>query len=357
MENLSAVYSTVSLQVTFARASPSETRLPGASLNSSRKDYRQTFLNIKSFEMENSLTGWLKPASKDRLNLGSPKPTPASKRKRSSDGGSNIESTKKQKPTKKAALKKTTSGGKGAEQSYKKIIADVDKKVNSLDARVKKMGPNSRSVTSDDYAEAMVELVEDIESLSAMDARLALNGLLYIGRHAHGDRMKFLNSGRLRLANDMVQWKREKKKSGCGGTKEPFAELDDLMLSIFADLKIPSANSTNDSSLPKVPHCWTPADADVGVFKTGRPNKQQRGQIDRQKASWMKERKVAAKERREKVEDWITNAIEELEGERVAIKDYGLDGNFEKSIAKLVELKTGETSGSGDEGHDVLEQV
>jgi hypothetical protein len=100
--------------------------------------------------MQNSLTGWLKSASKDKLNAPNPKPTPASKRKRSSaDEASNTESAKKQKPTKKAAPKKAPSGSKGAEQLYKKLIADVDKKVNSLDARVKKMGPNSRSVTSD----------------------------------------------------------------------------------------------------------------------------------------------------------------------------------------------------------------
>jgi hypothetical protein len=132
--------------------------------------------------------------------------------------------------------------------------------------------------------------------------------------------------------------------SGYGGTEEPFEALDDLMLSIIPHLKIPSTGSANDPSLPKVPHRWTLADADVGVFKTGRPNKQQRGQIDRQKASWMTERNAVAKERREKVEDWITNAIEELKGERDAIKGYGLDGYFEKSITKLEELDSGRTS-------------
>jgi hypothetical protein len=81
----------------------------------------------------------------------------------------------------------------------------------------------------------------------------------------------------------------------------------------------------------------------VGVFKTGRPNKQQRGQIDRQKASWVKERNTVARDRREKAEDWISSAIEELKSERDAIKDYGLDGYFAKSIAKLEELNTGRT--------------
>lgn len=69
------------------------------------------------------------------------------------------------------------------------------------------------------------------------------------------------------------------------------------------------------------------------VFKTGRPNKQQRGQIERQRATWIKERNKAAR-----------NAIEELEGEHNAIQDYGLEGYFKNSIVKLKELLDGEDS-------------
>jgi hypothetical protein len=64
-----------------------------------------------------------------------------------------------------------------------------------------------------------------------------------------------------------------------------------------------------DEGLPEVRHRWTTADAEVGVFKTGRPNKQQRGQIERQKAKWIKERFEEARRRREKVGDWVGNAI------------------------------------------------
>jgi hypothetical protein len=94
---------------------------------------------------------------------------------------------------------------------------------------------------------------------------------------------------------------------------------------------------------------------EVGEFKTGRPNKQQRGQIERQKAQWIKERNIEARVRREKVEDWISNAIEELKGEHAAIAPYGLDGYFKKSIQRLEELKGGKNvvpnvAGDGEKG-------
>jgi hypothetical protein len=77
------------------------------------------------------------------------------------------------------------------------------------------------------------------------------------------------------------------------------------------------------------------------VFKTGRPNKQQRGQIERQKAKWIKERDEEARKRREKVGDWIGNAIEELKGEQAAIEGYGLDGYFKRSVVRLEGLRDG----------------
>jgi hypothetical protein len=284
----------------------------------------------------NSLQGWLKPASATTINATKP-PSPApQKRKRtaitapvdSPDSESDTQSTKKQKvikksTVKKAPTKKAPTGNKAAEQLYKKIIGDVDKKVSGLDARVKKMGPNSRAITSDTYAEAMVNFAKDVRKLMALDARFAFNLLLYIGPHAHGD---------LEASFGM---------SGYGGTEGPFEELDEVMLEVIA-LRDDIPSSSNDHvSLPEVRHRWTRDDAEVGEFKTGRPNKQQRGQIERQKAEWIKERNIEARARREKVEDWISNAIEELKGEQAAISPYGLEGYFKKSISRLEEPKGG----------------
>ena len=88
----------------------------------------------------------------------------------------------------------------------------------------------------------------------------------------------------------------------------------------------------------------------MGELKTGRPNKRQRGQIERQRAAWTKSRNVKARERREKVKDWVSNAVEELKEDQAYIAAYGLEGYCNNSIAKLEELKSG---GSGtNEGGD-----
>jgi hypothetical protein len=189
------------------------------------------------------------------------------------------------------------------------------------------MGPNSRTVTSDTYAEDMVKFIKDVRKLMEMGqegARFAFNLLLYIGPHAHGDLEASI------------------KMCGFGESEGPYAELDEVMLEVIALRDdVPSGSSNNDVDLPEVRHRWTREDAEVGEFKTGRPNKQQRGQIERQRAKWIKERNIEARARREKVEDWISNAIGELKEEQADIGRYGLDGYFKKSIARLEELGSG----------------
>ncbi|KAE9365663.1 hypothetical protein N431DRAFT_563508 [Stipitochalara longipes BDJ] len=191
--------------------------------------------------------------------------------------------------------KESTRGKESCGTAVQEIIGDVDKKVSSLDARVRKNGPNSAAVNSDHYAGAMVRFIKDIEKLKAMGpdgVRCAFNATLYIGPHAHGD---------LEISYKM---------SGYGGTERPFADMDDTMLGIIGlrdDLDC--AGKNEGVELPEVRHRWTTNDAEVGVFKTGKPNKQQRGQIERQKAKWVKERFKEARKRREKVRDWVRNAF------------------------------------------------
>jgi hypothetical protein len=237
--------------------------------------------------------------------------------------------TKKAKtPAAKSAAKKAPEGKNAAEQLYKKIIASVDKKVSSLDAQVKKNGPNSAAITSDHYADTMVKFIKDIEKLMAMGpdgARYAFNAILYIGPHAHGDLE--------------ASW----KMSGYGGTEGPFAELDDIMCDIIGLREdLDCAGKDDGVELLEVRHRWTIKDAEVGVFKTGRPNKQQRGQIERQKATWIKERFEEARKRREAAQDWIANAIQELTEEGTDIERYGLERYFKKSLARLEELRGGD---------------
>ena len=93
------------------------------------------------------------------------------------------------------------------------------------------------------------------------------------------------------------------------------------------------------------------ADGDVGEFKTGRPNKQQYGQLQRQKLAWENERREEKRERRESVDDWVTVALQDLKEERDYLAEYGVEKYFPKSIARLEELLGSETNaaaGAGD---------
>jgi hypothetical protein len=60
----------------------------------------------------------------------------------------------------------------------------------------------------------------------------------------------------------------------------------------------------------------------------------------RQKQKWMKERSDKARERREIVKDWGSNALVELIEERDHVDQFGMEGYFTKSIARLQELNS-----------------
>jgi hypothetical protein len=211
------------------------------------------------------------------------------------------------------------------EQAYKKAIAEVDKKVKSLNAKVKRQGPNSRSGTSDTYSAAMVKFLPEATKLSAVDeqgVRCAFNLLLHLAWNAYGD----INASF--------------KMSGYGGHERTYPLMDEQMMKIIELLAATTDPRTSPNPPVIVPHRWTDEDAEVGEFKTGRPNKQQRNQIARQHEEYDKERNDLARERRETTTgmEWINNAIGELTESRDYIKGYGHDGFFTKSIARLEEL-------------------
>jgi hypothetical protein len=79
----------------------------------------------------------------------------------------------------------------------------------------------------------------------------------------------------------------------------------------------------------------------VGGFKTGRPNKQQKVQLDRHRAEWNRDRCMQLRDRREKRSGWIGNAVVEIEDDRKELEEMGLEGYFEKSLVRMKELKTG----------------
>ena len=317
------------------------------------------FMSEKSFKYnmakQRGLRGWLQapsPAPSESSNT-----TKATKRKRgpaerpetlqsfptdldllsSAEEASDVEerprkkagTEKKKKPTEKTAGPKKQKA-KTAQQTYASIIDKIDKKVRELDRKCKAQGPNGRMYNSDNYAKAMANFLPEVTELSNMDdggVKLAFNLMLYLGEHVHGDFYMCVKMG------------------GYGGSERPYKELDEVMLGLLERRKDEATENgvhkaPEATSLPTVPHRWTEADADVGVFKTGRPNKQQRNQIVRQREEWTKERSKKARERREITKDWVGNALLELTDQRDFLADYGLDGYFIKSIARLKELKS-----------------
>jgi hypothetical protein len=93
-------------------------------------------------------------------------------------------------------------------------------------------------------------------------ARFAFNAMLDIDPHAHGDLE--------------ASW----KMSGYGGTEGPFMDLDDTMCDIVVPREdVDCARKDGGVELPAVRPRWAFKDAEVGLFKTGRLNKQQRDRL------------------------------------------------------------------------------
>lgn len=195
------------------------------------------------------------------------------------------------------------------------------------------MGPNSRAITTDTYADKSLKHLEPVKELEKRDGGLvsAFNLMLYVADASHAD------------CNTSV------KMCGYGDSEEPFGILDAQLLDLI-EKRHAQAPAMRQDELPTVPKRWTKSDADVGVFKTGRPNKQQYGQIERQGLEWEKDRREKKSERRETVDDWVAVALQDLEVERDYLKQYGVDKYFPKSIDRLKELMGSESSPAAVEG-------
>lgn len=84
------------------------------------------------------------------------------------------------------------------------------------------------------------------------------------------------------------------KMSGYGESEYPFSvciqQLD------LIDKRNTQSSAARQENLPTVPKRWTRQDVEVGMFKTGRPNKQQDSQLERQKLDWEKDRREKRRE-------------------------------------------------------------
>ncbi|EME83174.1 uncharacterized protein MYCFIDRAFT_174653 [Pseudocercospora fijiensis CIRAD86] len=76
------------------------------------------------------------------------------------------------------------------------------------------------------------------------------------------------------------------------------------------------------------------------LLKTGRPNKAQRKEMFNQRYDWEEDRREQRLERRLECGDWISIALSDLKENRHYLDQYGVEGFFKDSIAKLQELDT-----------------
>lgn len=195
------------------------------------------------------------------------------------------------------------------------------------------MSPNSRAISTDTYADKSLKFLKPVKELEKMDGGLvpAFNLAMYVAEASH------------------TNCDTTSKMSGYGESEYPFGVLDEQILELIEKRNTQSP-AKRQAELPTVPKRWTRQDADVGVFKTGRPNKQQYGQMERQKLDWEKDRREKRSGRRETVDDWVAVALQDLVEERDYLEQYGVEKYFPKSIERLNELmksgdKTAEAEG------------
>ncbi|TIA31010.1 hypothetical protein D6C79_09530 [Aureobasidium pullulans] len=219
-------------------------------------------------------------------------------------------------------------------KTYKDAIKALETALKSLDAKVRKMSPNSRTITTDTYADMASKHLKAVNALEKMDKGLvyAFNMAMAVADASHTD-------------CDTTP-----KMGGFGDSEGPFGEMDGMLVGLIERRNV-EGSAKRQEGLPAVRKRWTRADGDVGEFKTGRPNKQQYGQLQRQKLAWENERREEKRERRESVDDWVTVALQDLKEERDYLAEYGVEKYFPKSIARLEELLGSEANtaaGAGD---------
>ena len=143
------------------------------------------------------------------------------------------------------------------------------------------------------------------------------------------------------------------KMCGFVDSEDEYEKMDRVMLDVIerlAEHEKDNQKDTSDGSASQTPSApplsdkdvhWDRAlHADVGEFKTGRPNKKQRAQLAKQKGAWEKERLRRRQERREDSQGMtlLELGLRQLKEDRDEIKDFGLRGYFTQSIERLERL-------------------
>ncbi|KXT05763.1 hypothetical protein AC578_1068 [Pseudocercospora eumusae] len=204
-----------------------------------------------------------------------------------------------------------------AKKMFEKAVQETEKKVSALDKRVKAMGGNSTSITIEHYADNAAQQLKVVTALAKVDQNLAFNLTVFLGDAAATDLDATI------------------KMCGYGDHEAYFERLDDALLPLIANRKVPKEKL---GELPEVPHRWTRDDAQVGIFKTGWPNKAQRKEMVNQKHGWEGDRREQRLKRRLECDDWVSVALSDLVENRDYLDQYGVKGFFKDSIARLQEM-------------------
>lgn len=153
--------------------------------------------------------------------------------------------------------------------------------------------PNTKAISIANYAQLAAKQLKVLPSLSVTEG---VDFMLYLASVT---------------ATDM-----DVKFGMCGyegQCEKPFARLDAALLALLEKRPLPEEKV---DELPKTSSRWTQKDADVGEFKTERPNKQQRNQMDNQRIEWERSRREAKMQRRLNCNDWVSVALVDLKEER-----------------------------------------
>lgn len=192
----------------------------------------------------------------------------------------------------------------------------------------------------------MCRFLPKVKTLREESIPAAFNLLLDIGEHAYGDLDACCKAG------------------GFGETKKPYKAMDSLLVDLITARKEEAqpggdVNDDNndddggnaDKSGPSGGNfVLEPSTGDLdgdekrildrlAAEKKKRPNKQERGWLDRAHRDDLKAMFETRRERREEAEDWAGNALNDLVETEKRISAYGVEGYFRESIALLASMK------------------
>ncbi|XXG95016.1 hypothetical protein Hte_001276 [Hypoxylon texense] len=257
-----------------------------------------------------------------------------------SPGGNNGNDNDTQLPAKKeTAGKSVAKKDPTPSKLYKDTIKEVDKVFNALVKRYNKSLTRWSGVTADDFARSMeAKFLPTVKSLSETSPAASFNLLLDIGEHAYGD---------------LDAWP---KACGYGETKEPYENMDDLLIEIINARREADGADTDGAIEDRAaavisatePYVVEPSYADLGgeesavrsLWGKKRANMQLMKKLERARLADLKTMFNTRRERRGVAKDWAGNALNDLVETGGRIDQYGIGEHFfQKSIGLLASIK------------------